>query len=291
VRLCVTRAGIARVEGDELVLPDLPHPDLASLLLDGLGLGMVGSSRVKERLPLAETLLLAPVAHPQNLVLHGFNYRGHAAEANVPIPSAPTFILAPGGPLDGPRGEIVLPADPGARVDYEGEIAVVMGDVASDVSAGEAWSRVAGLMVMNDVSERRAQFAAMSGSGWDEAAMAASKRHPTFKPTGPVLVTADEVEAEPDLALRTRLNGVVVQDDRTTEMIFSFSEIVAAVSRRVTLQPGDVVATGTPAGVGMATRRYLRAGDEVEVEVESVGTVSQRVVPHPDSDPSGRWLA
>lgn len=276
MRLYRLADGLAREEDGELLLLDLPHADVGALLADDVELAR--SARVLRSIPEDEATFLSPVAHPAGLFLHGLVYPGHVAEAGLSVPSSPVFLEAPGGPLDAPGAPVLLPPDAPERVDYEGEIALVVGRDASSVAPDEAWSCVGGLTIVNDVSERAGQEAAMAGGEWDVEAMVRAKRHPGFKPCGPVVVTADEFGPDPALEITTRLNGRVVQRDGSGNMIFSFSQILAAVSVRAWLRPGDVICTGTPAGVGLATGRYLRAGDSVEVEVERIGTLVNPVI-------------
>jgi 2-keto-4-pentenoate hydratase/2-oxohepta-3-ene-1,7-dioic acid hydratase in catechol pathway len=266
-----TYAGIARREDDELAVLDLPHPDIGALLADGIDIAR--TAPIRERLPLTGTALRSPVGAPGTLVLAGLSYAGHIAEAGLARPEAPQFLPMAGGRLDDPGVAIAIPEQSGVEVDYEGEIALVIGKPAADLSERDAWGVIAGLTILNDVSERREQREAMSGNDWDLARMIRSKRHPTFKPCGPAVVTADEFGENPDLEIRTLLNGEVVQHDRTKNMIFSFTEQLVAVSHRVPLHVGDVVTTGTPAGVGLATGRYLRPGDVVEIRVEGIGAL------------------
>jgi 2-keto-4-pentenoate hydratase/2-oxohepta-3-ene-1,7-dioic acid hydratase in catechol pathway len=275
VEIYRTAAGLARREGDELLVLDLPHPDVAALLRDDPQL--TRTARVRARRPLAGTRLRSPVARPDNLLLTGLAYPAHVAEAGLPTPREPHCLPLPGRALDDPGAPILIP-EGDVEVDYEGELAVVIGQQAVDVDELRAWDCIAGLTVVNDVSERAGQRRAMSSDPWDRDALAASKTHPSFKPCGPALVTIDEFDRDPDLAIRTELNGTVVQQDRTSTMIFGLGEVVAALSRRVPLGPGDVISTGTPAGVALATGRYLRPGDLVEVTVEGVGTLANPVV-------------
>lgn len=275
MRLYRIDAGIARLDGDELAVLDLPHPDIGTLLLDGDA--DPATARVRSRVPLSAAPPRSPVKRPNQLILHGLVYADHVVEAGQPRPEAPTFLPAPGGDLDDPAAPIRLPADAGARVDYEGEIAIVMGRPATDLDPAAAWDAIAGLTIVDDVSERTEQMRAMASQPWDIEALAHAKRHPTFKPCGPCLVTTDEFDRDPDLRITTSLNGTLVQDDRTSNMIFTISEIVAAVSQRIPLAPGDLICTGTPAGVALATGRYLQAGDVVTVEVEGLGTLTNPV--------------
>jgi 2-keto-4-pentenoate hydratase/2-oxohepta-3-ene-1,7-dioic acid hydratase in catechol pathway len=165
---------------------------------------------------------------------------------------------------------VVLPAAHPDRVDYEAELAVVIGKTARGVSARDALSCVAGAMPFNDVSARDLQ---MQNPLWT-----AGKAIDTFAPCGPALVTLDEIEDLQALALQTRVNGEVVQEGNTSDQIFTVAEVVAWLSRTMTLVPGDIIATGTPAGIGAARRSYLSAGDTVAVEVQGLGAVSNAVV-------------
>jgi 2-keto-4-pentenoate hydratase/2-oxohepta-3-ene-1,7-dioic acid hydratase in catechol pathway len=214
--------------------------------------------------------LHAPVAHPEKIVCLGLNYRDHAAETGQPIPQAPMWFAKFANSLIGDRQPVVLPAAHPGRVDYEAELAVVIGTTVRGVSADDALSFVAGAMPFNDVSARDLQ---MQNPLWT-----AGKAIDTFAPCGPALVTLDEIQDLQGLALQTRVNGEVVQQGTTSEQIFSVAEVVAWLSRTMTLVPGDIIATGTPAGIGAARRSYLSAGDTVAVEVQGLGAVTNPIV-------------
>jgi acylpyruvate hydrolase len=215
--------------------------------------------------------LRAPIAHPEKIICLGLNYRDHAAETGQPIPQAPMWFAKFANSLIGDGQAVVLPRTHPRRVDYEAELAVVIGTRARNVSADDALSFVAGAMPFNDVSARDLQ---MQNPLWT-----AGKAIDTFAPCGPALVTLDEIENLQALALRTRVNGEVVQAGNTAEQIFTVAEVVAWLSRTMTLVPGDIIATGTPAGIGAARRSYLSAGDTVAVEVQGLGVVTNPVVP------------
>jgi acylpyruvate hydrolase len=217
----------------------------------------------------AVVTLLAPVAHPEKIICLGLNYRDHAAETGQPIPQAPMWFAKFANSLIGDGQPVVLPAAHPRRVDYEAELAVVIGQSARDVDADDALSFVAGAMPFNDVSARDLQ---MQNPLWT-----AGKAIDTFAPCGPALVTLDEIADVQALALRTRVNGQVVQEGTTAEQIFTVAEVVAWLSRTMTLRPGDIIATGTPAGIGAARRSYLSAGDTVAVEVEGIGAVTNPI--------------
>jgi len=218
--------------------------------------------------------LLPPVGRPNTVVLVGANYRDHVVEAGISMPASPAFFSVPAGVdlLTGSGSPIVLPVEAADQVDYEAELAVIIGAGGKDIRARDAWSHVGGLTVANDVSARDIQFQGMRDGGVvDLAPIQRSKTFPTFKPLGPAMVTPDEFSPPLDLAVTTRVNGELRQDGRTGEMLFSLPELIEAVSARIPLAPGDLILTGTPAGVGLASGAYLRPGDTVDVAVEGIG--------------------
>ena len=212
-----------------------------------------------ERIPLEAVRLLAPVADPQKIVCLGLNYRDHAAEAGQDIPANPLWFAKFANSLIGEGEPIVLPAAHPDYVDYEAELAVVIGRDG----------QVAGAMPFNDVSARDLQ---LQNPLWTSG-----KAVDTFAPCGPALVLIDEIDDLQELALRTRVNGEVVQEGTTAEMIFGVAETVAWLSRTMTLLPGDIIATGTPAGIGASKGLFLRDGDTVSVEVDGLGAVTNPV--------------
>ena len=229
--------------------------------------GLVGESG--EGVLLEAVRLLAPIPDPEKIICLGLNYRDHAEEAHQEIPSAPMWFAKFANSLIGSGEPIVLPAAHPEYVDYEAELAVVIGRTARNVSEGDALSCIAGAMPFNDVSARDLQ---LQNSLW-----ASGKTIDTFAPCGPALVLMDEIADLQGLGLRTRINGKVVQDGTTAKQIFGVAEVVAWLSRTITLVPGDIIATGTPAGVGAMKNIFLRAGDTVEVEVDGLGAVSNPV--------------
>lgn len=277
LRLYRTPDGLAREEGEELVVLDLPHPDVGALLLDDFSLAATASTRL--RVPRNTTTLLAPFPQPGKVVLAGANYRDHVKEAGMPIPDAAVFITVTGGMVTGPSSDIVLPADAPGCVDYEAELAVVIGVGGKDIPAARAWDHIAGLTVANDVSARDVQLAGMrEGVITDTATVARGKTYPTFKPLGPALVTPDELTQPLALGITTWVNGEVRQHSNTDQMLFSVPEIIETVSASVPLEAGDVVLTGTPAGVALASGRYLQAGDVVEICIEQIGRLYNKVI-------------
>ncbi|MEP6464201.1 MAG: fumarylacetoacetate hydrolase family protein [Frankiaceae bacterium] len=214
------------------------------------------------RYPLSEVKLLAPVI-PSKVVAIGKNYAEHAAEMGGPPPEQPLIFLKPSTAVIGPDEEIRLPAS-SERVDYEGELAVVIGRLCKDVPAERGFDAVLGYTCANDVTARDQQA---SDGQWTRA-----KGYDTFCPLGPWLRT----QLDPaDLALTTRVNGEVRQQGRTSQLIHDIPRLVAYISAVMTLLPGDVILTGTPAGVGP-----LAPGDTVSVEIEDLGTLTNVAVPH-----------
>jgi 2-keto-4-pentenoate hydratase/2-oxohepta-3-ene-1,7-dioic acid hydratase in catechol pathway len=200
----------------------------------------------------------------------GLNYRDHAEETGLALPTVPLFFAKFRNSLIGPADEIVLPAA-SEQVDYEAELAVVIGRRCRDVSTSEALEYVAGAMAFNDVSARDLQFEA---SQWTTG-----KAIDTFAPCGPALVLRDEIPDLQTLGIRARVNGQTLQDANTSLMIFGVAEAIAFLTRVMTLEPGDIIATGTPAGVGMVRdpHVWLRDGDIVEIEIDEIGMLRNPV--------------
>lgn len=225
--------------------------------------------------PLRVARWLAPV-EPPNVFCIGLNYRAHAAETGAEIPQSPVVFMKPTTAISNPGDPIPLPraCEHGPEVDYEAELAVVIGKTAKDVPVAQALSHVLGYTCANDVSARRWQKHA-GGGQWIRG-----KSFDGFCPLGPVLVTADEVPDPQALTLTCTLNGKQVQTGHTSDMIFPVAELIAFLSRDTTLLPGTVILTGTPPGVGMARRPplFLKDRDQVVVEIESIGTLENPVV-------------
>jgi 5-carboxymethyl-2-hydroxymuconate isomerase len=201
----------------------------------------------------------------------GLNYRDHAAETGRPPPEAPTLFAKAPNSVIGPDEPIVVPPHV-QQPDYEGELAVVIGRTARDVSPADALEYVAGLTIAHDVSARDHQFTTGQFT-W-------SKSFDTFCPLGPEVVSLDEVDLPSGLPLETRVNGEVVQSASTSELLFDVPTLVAWISQGLTLDPGDVILTGTPGGVGMARdpQRWLQDGDVVEISIGGLGTLRNPVV-------------
>jgi 2,4-diketo-3-deoxy-L-fuconate hydrolase len=220
--------------------------------------------------PLIEADLRSPVPAPRQVFAIGLNYRSHAEESGMALPSVPaTFTKFPAS-LAGPFDDIEIV---GGTVDWEVELVAVIGTRADRVEEAEAWSHVAGLTVGQDISDRTLQFAAAS-----QFSLGKSRRG--YGPMGPWLVSPDEVPDPDDLALGCSVDGETVQDARTSDLIFCVSPLIAELSAVLPLLPGDVLFTGTPAGVG-ATRqppRFLQPGQLLETWIEGIGTIRNRCV-------------
>lgn len=218
---------------------------------------------------------LAPI-EPINIFCIGLNYRQHANETGADIPTQPVVFMKPTSAVTDPGKPIVIPAccTRGDEVDYEVELAVLIGKIGRNISVDAAWDHVFGVTVANDVSARRWQK--NSGGGqWIRG-----KSFDTFCPLGPVLVTPDELANRDDLALTTTLNGQVMQDSRTSDMIFPVAELIAFISQDTTLLPGTVILTGTPQGVGVARKPpvFMQPGDTVTVAIDGIGELTNPVV-------------
>ena len=222
------------------------------------------------RYDLAAVKLLAPIPRPPKFICVGMNYRDHAREAGVEIPSVPTIFSKFSNVVIGPGAPIVLPKN-STRPDYEAEFAFVIGPGGRHISAARALDHVFGYTIVNDVSARDHQT---TTSQW-----LISKSFDTFAPMGPWIVTRDEIADPHALDLQLEIGGEVLQHSNTRELVFGVPALIEYISSVVTLEPGDIVATGTPAGVGFARKppRYLRPGDEVAIRIQGIGELRNPV--------------
>jgi acylpyruvate hydrolase len=224
--------------------------------------------------PLEQVKLRAPIARPPKIVAIGRNYAEHAAEDNVPPPKLPILFAKYSSSVIGPYDVIhVLPQET-QQVDYEAELGVVIGKSARDVTAVDAQSYIFGYTVVNDVSARDIQLGPDVGGQWVRG-----KSFDTFCPFGPTIVSADEVADPQVLPIRSILKGKVMQDSNTKNMIFNVARLIEFISHGITLEPGDLIATGTPSGVGHYQKPpvYLRAGDVIEIEIPGIGKLRNPV--------------
>ena len=213
---------------------------------------------------------MLPIDRPGKIICVGLNYRDHAEEQGTDLPTAPLLFAKWGNTLIGPGDPIVIPPLV-TKCDYEAELGVVIGERVRGVSAENALEAVAGYICVNDVSARNLQFA---DGQWTRG-----KSPDTFCPVGPRLVPSDEVPDPQSLGIRATLNGETVQDSNTGNMVFGVAEIIAYVTQTSTLEEGDLILTGTPAGVGVFRdpQRLLQPGDEITIEIDGVGSITNPV--------------
>lgn len=220
---------------------------------------------------IAEAALLAPLPDPSKVICIGLNYRDHCEEQNKPAPERPMLFAKFANTIAGPTDDVTIPGNT-TELDFEGELAVVIGRRARDVSREDALDYMFGYMALLDVSARDLQ---RSDGQWVRA-----KSQDGFAPCGPCIVTADEVADPQNLPLRTVVNGQTMQNSNTSNMIFPVDELIAFVSASLTLEPGDIISTGTPAGVGVHRNPQvlLKSGDVVEVTIDGIGSLQNRFV-------------
>jgi len=260
------KPGVYDANGD---LRDLSGviPDLTGAILADLeGLNVDGLARVD-----GNPRLGPPVAGVGKMVCIGLNYYDHAAEVGMEIPTEPVVFMKATSAITGPNDPVILPRG-SEKTDWEAELGIVIGTAAKYVTEADALSHVAGYLAVNEVSERAYQLE--RGGQWTKG-----KSCDTFAPIGPWLVTPDEVGDVQNLALTLRLNGEVMQSSNTSGMIFSVAKVISYLSQMMTLHPGDIISTGTPAGVGvgMKPQRFLRAGDTVDLSIDKLGSQSQTI--------------
>ena len=224
-----------------------------------------------ETIPLEEARLHAPIGHPSKVIGIGLNYADHAQETGAEAPEKPIVFAKYPNTIAGPGEAIQIPSIT-EQVDYEAELAVVIGSPAKNVSESEALEYVFGYTNCNDVSSRDLQFS--EGGQWTR-----SKSIDTFAPIGPYIATRDEVPDPQNLSIRCVLNGETMQNGTTSNMIFPVAKLIAFLSTGMTLMPGDLILTGTPAGVGFVRdpKVFLKAGDEVTIEIEGLGSLTNPV--------------
>ena len=279
MKLC--RYGAAGAEKPGLIDAEGRIRDLSAHVadIDAASVGKDGLAKLAAidpaSLPLVEgAVRYGPcVAGTRHFVAIGLNYADHAAESNLPIPAEPVVFNKWVSCIQGPNDPVTIPKD-SLKTDWEVELGVVIGTRASYVSEADALSHVAGYCVINDVSERHWQQE--RGMTWDKG-----KGFPTFGPVGPWLVTADEVGDPQNLSMWLSVNGKKLQDGNTKTMIFTVAQIIAYCSQFMTLEPGDIITTGTPPGVGLGQKPepwYLKAGDVVELGIEKLGAQRQDFV-------------
>ncbi|MGG0286501.1 fumarylacetoacetate hydrolase family protein [Peribacillus butanolivorans] len=219
---------------------------------------------------LAEVKFLPPIAHPEKIICVGLNYIDHCKETGMEPPASPVIFSKYANAIVGHNDVIEIPIN-SKEVDFEAELAIVIGKKAKNVSEKEANDYVFGYTIMNDISARDLQF---QDGQWSRG-----KTADTFAPIGPVVVTHDEVGDPHELAISLELNGEMMQDSNTSNLIFTVPQIISFLSQSMTLKPGDLIATGTPPGVGMGRnpKVWLKNGDRMNVSIERIGTLSNHV--------------
>lgn len=241
--------------------------------LDGDMLQFISSGAIVcegESFDLAEITLMAPIPRPPKFICVGLNYRDHAIESNMAMPKVPTIFSKFSNTVIGPGENIVLPKE-STQPDYEAELAVVIGPGGRRISASKAMDHVFGYTIVNDVSARDLQLAT---SQW-----LMGKSCDTFAPMGPAIVTKDEIPDPHALDISLEIGGEILQHSNTRELIFKIPELIEFISSVITLEPGDIISTGTPAGVGFARKppRYLKDGDEIIIRIEGIGELRNPV--------------
>jgi 2-keto-4-pentenoate hydratase/2-oxohepta-3-ene-1,7-dioic acid hydratase in catechol pathway len=278
MKLC--RIGQSGQEKPALVDRDGGLRDLSGILPDlgGAALSAAGLAKLAAIDPASLPLVAGsprygvPVAGTSKFICIGLNYSEHAAESNLPTPPEPIVFLKANSAICGPNDDTVVPLN-STKLDWEVELGIVIGETARDVAPDKALDVVAGYCLINDVSERGFQ---MQSTQWDKG-----KGCDTFGPTGPWLVTKDEIPDPQALGMWLTVNGKTMQDGNTRTMIFDVRTLVSYVSRYMTLMPGDIIATGTPSGVGMGKKPepiWLKAGDVVELGIAGLGQQRQNIV-------------
>ena len=250
--------------------------DIDGATLDAAGLARVAAIDPATLPELPDDVRLGPpVAHVGKIICVGMNYADHAAETNAPVPEQPVLFMKATSAIVGPNDAVMIPRG-SIKTDWEVELGIVIGTAARDVPVERALDHVAGYLVVNDVSERAFQLE--HGGQWDKG-----KGCDTFGPLGPWLVTADEVPEPQNLSLWLEVNGHRYQQGNTRTMVFGAAQLVSYISRYMSLLPGDVISSGTPAGVGLGQNppTYLRPGDVMELGIEGLGRQRQRVIAHP----------
>ena len=251
-----------------LLVPDLTPEWLAPERLQAL------AAIDLSKMPLvdASVRIGAPVGGVRQFIAIGLNYRRHAEESGLPIPAEPIVFTKAITALSGPNDDIVLPAG-SEQTDWEIELGIVIGSIAQNITVEKALQHVAGYCLANDVSERHWQI--HRNGQWGKG-----KSFDSFGPIGPYLVTTDEIPDPQVLEMALLVNGKIMQQSNTSDMIFSVAQIVSYLSQFMTLLPGDVIITGTPAGVGLGMKppTFLRTGDIVTLQIDQLGSQTQRVV-------------
>lgn len=270
-------AGLLNATQDQVFPLDvIGYDDALSFLTAGESAWQAAASRVRaaspeELIPLAHVRLLSPIPRPGKILCIGLNYRDHAIESKMELPKVPAVFTKFSNAIIGDRATVIIPAMT-QQADYEAEMAVVIGKTARRVDAKDWKEYVFGFTILNDVSARDVQ---LSTSQWS-----LGKSFDTFAPIGPVVVSKDEIADPHVLDIKLNIDGEVLQHSNTRELIFKVPELIAYLSSIVTLEPGDLISTGTPAGVGLGRTppRWLKAGETMTITVEKIGELTNPIV-------------
>jgi 2-keto-4-pentenoate hydratase/2-oxohepta-3-ene-1,7-dioic acid hydratase in catechol pathway len=257
------RGGV--LEGDTVLpLPATGHDDVLVFIQSGSTTPALGAA-----IPLASVKILAPLLHPPRIFGVGLNYIEHAAESKMKVQAVPTVFMKLASSITGPDTEVLLPSD-ATQPDYEAELAVVIGQGGHRIAAADWEQHVFGYTILNDISARGVQLAT---SQWT-----LGKSYPTFTPLGPAIVSKDEVADPHALDIKLTLSGEVMQHANTRDLIFKIPALIEYLSSITPLEPGDIISTGTPPGVGLGRtpQRWLLDGEEMVIEIERLGTLTNR---------------
>lgn len=273
--------------GEDIIDLHRIAPDIRSILASGSlekVRAILDASGKEKRIPAKGAKLLAPIPNPGMVLSVGMNYHEHLKEMKTPVPEKPAAFTKSVASIIASGDPIILPPSNPSMVDWEGELTVVIGKPCHRVKAAQALEYVAGYTIVNDVSARDWVAPIFSSTGimgpihaWEHNLL--GKMFPTFCPMGPVLATRDEVPDPDDVKITTRLNGQVMQDANTDDLVFSVAKLIEYYSQFYRFRPGDCITTGSPSGVGFGRnpKIFMKAGDRIEVEVSGVGVLSNPV--------------
>ncbi len=262
MHVVTTGSGIGRVEGGGIALLDAPFPDAGAVIEQTGSLEVLAGRPVRDRIALDGADLLSPLGRPHAVWGVGLNYRSKAERTGRAMPSEPILYLGAPSAVVAPNTAVTIPAEQTLEMDYEGEIAVVIGQRLYRAAPEDVWPSIAGITAANDITARDVMR--------NTSAPTLAKSFPGFNPLGASVCTLDEVTDRDRIPIRTWVNGDLRQDDSSAGMIFSVPDLLARISWFAALEPGDVVLTGTPAGTGQDRQCFLAAGDEIRVEVGPV---------------------
>lgn len=274
-RFVTTSKGVGRLAGESVELVDVGFGDLGAAMAAGVTTAEIAQAATLDVAPLTAIELCAPIPRPPKVWIVGKAYHSHRIETDNSPTDEPFITLIAPTAVVGPHDDIRRPQFAPNRVDYEGELGVVIGKTATAIGEDEALDHVAGFTICNDVSARDVQLGQLESQ---PASVSLGKSFDTFMPSGPALVTLDEFADPHDLHLRTWVDGELRQDAFTSQLIWSVPHLVSFISRCTTLLPGDLISTGTPAGVGHKQGKFLAAGSVVRIEIDGIGAIENRVV-------------